>query len=210
LTDPLDDPESYYLTKEDWQALGPLGRAAVRFQTLFVGRMLIGPAWAIGRFIKGELMLLLKGDTKHLGIWLRHGIGVALVLIWIKFICDLPVWFYCLCIVYPGTSLLLIRSFAEHRAAERVAERTAIVENAPVLGVLFLFNNLHAAHHAEPTLPWYEIPAWYRAHRERLIAENDGHLYDGYFDVIRRYLFRPHHWPEHPTNRAPRADGSKP
>ena len=34
--------------------------------------------------------------------------------------------------------------------AERVAERTAIVENAPVLGVLFLFNNLHAAHHAEP------------------------------------------------------------
>ena len=210
LTDPLDDPETQYWTKEHWHALGPSGRALVRFQTTFIGRMLIGPAWSIGRFIKNEMMLLLQGNTKHLGIWVRHGVGVALVFLWIKVFCDLSLWFYILCIVYPGTSLLLIRSFAEHRAAEGVADRTAIVENATLLGPLFLFNNLHAAHHAEPTLPWYEIPAWYRANRDRLIAENHGHLYDGYLDVIRRYLVRPHHWPEHPTGRAPRADGSMP
>jgi hypothetical protein len=30
LTDPLDDPESYYWWREDWAALGPLGRRLVR------------------------------------------------------------------------------------------------------------------------------------------------------------------------------------
>ena len=79
-------------------------------------------------------------------------------------------------------SLALLRSFAEHRAASDVFERTAIVENAPILGLLYLYNNLHAAHHERPTLPWYQIPAWYRENRERLIKANGGLVYDGYLD----------------------------
>ena len=118
--------------------------------------------------------------------------------------------FYLFAIVYPGTSLLLIRSFAEHRATDDVGERTAIVENARLLGPLFLYNNLHAAHHAEPMMAWYEIPSWYRSNREHLIRENGGLVYDGYFDVARRFFLTPHDKPEHPTNRAPFADGHFP
>ena len=210
LTDPLDDPESWYFTSEQWNDLPALVKALFRFQNTFVGRMLIGPALAIIGFLLSEIKALIKGDFKNLGLWIRHIIAVALVMLWVTYICGLSPWLYFFGLVYPGTALLLVRSFAEHRAADDVHERTAIVENATFLGPLFLYNNLHSAHHAEPMLAWYDIPAWYRMNRDRLIAENHGHVYNGYFDVIRRYLFTAHHEPRHPTNRAPRADGSMP
>jgi len=210
LTDPLDDPESWYFTSEQWNDLPAPVKALFRFQNTFVGRMLIGPALAIIGFLLSEIRALIKGDLKNLGLWIRHLIAVALVMLWVTYICGLSPWLYLFGLVYPGTALLLVRSFAEHRAADNVHERTAIVENATFLGPLFLYNNLHSAHHAEPTLAWYDIPACYRMNRDRLIAENHGHVYNGYFDVIRRYLFTAHHEPRHPTNRAPRADGSMP
>ncbi len=91
--------------------------------------------------------------------------------------------------VIPGNGILLIRSFAEHRARANVHERTTTVEGSWVLGPLFLFNNLHSLHHAEPLLPWYRYNARYRVRRERLLAENGGLVYSTYFDVARRFLF---------------------
>ena len=41
-------------------------------------------------------------------------------------------------------------------------------------------------------MPWYEYPARYRMIRERLLAANGGLVYQTYFDVARRYLFRSH------------------
>jgi fatty acid desaturase len=111
--------------------------------------------------------------------------------------------YYLVTIVYPGTAILLIRSFAEHRASFGVTERTAIVENSWLLGPLFLFNNLHSAHHTVPGLPWYELPGWYKANRDHLIRENGGLVYNSYFDVARRYLWKPHDKVEHPFVRAP-------
>jgi fatty acid desaturase len=119
-------------------------------------------------------------------------IMVAAILAWLRFACHFNLGQYLLCFVYPGLALTLIRSFAEHRAHPDPARRTAIVERAPVLGLLFLYNNLHVAHHFQPDLPWYELPALYRRERERLLAANGGLVYDGYADVFRRYLLRPH------------------
>jgi hypothetical protein len=79
-----------------------------------------------------------------------------------------------------------------------VLERTAIVENAPILGLLYLYNNLHAVHHERPVMPWYDIPRWYRANRDRLVRENGGMVYDGYRDVARRFLLREHDAVAHP------------
>jgi fatty acid desaturase len=101
--------------------------------------------------------------------------------------------------------LASIRSFAEHRAAPDHAERTAIVEHAPVLGLLFLYNNLHAVHHDAPGLPWYRIPSFYRTHRAEIIRANGGLVYNGYLDVARRYLTTPHHRGPHPGFAAMRA-----
>lgn len=121
-----------------------------------------------------------------------------MILTWIVGVCQMSPWFYLFGILYPGISLSLVRSFAEHRANKAVTERTAIVENARILGPLFLFNNLHAVHHEHPHLPWYRIPGWYQKHRETLIARNGGVVYDTYFDVMRRFLFTPHDDPVHP------------
>ena len=100
--------------------------------------------------------------------------------------------------VYPGLSLAMVRSFAEHRAALEPNERTAIVERAPILGLLFLYNNLHVAHHLRGRLPWYRLPAFYRLNRTALITHNGGLVYRSYFEVARRYLLTPHDRAVHP------------
>src|SRR5262249_42048616 len=50
LTDPLEDPESYYYTPEQWRGLGSIGRALSRAQSTLLGRLALGPAWAMMRF----------------------------------------------------------------------------------------------------------------------------------------------------------------
>jgi fatty acid desaturase len=202
LTDPLDDPESYYWSAADWAALGPVGRTIVRAHTTLAGRLVVGPAWNIGRYWRGELRALRRGDRLRRRIWAWHALSSATVLLWIVGVCHMSLGFYLFAIVYPGTALLLLRSFAEHRAEAGVFERTAIVENSWFFGPLFLFNNLHAAHHEHPLMPWYELPAWYKANRTRLLEANGGLVYDGYGAVIRRFLFTPHHVTVHPHDRA--------
>lgn len=203
LTDPLDDPESRYWTPEGWRDLGPVGQALVRFQSRLLGRLLIGPFWSVWMFWLGEARAIAAGAPGRAAIWLRHLLWVALLLALAIGVFGIPLWQYVLGFVYCGTALALIRSFAEHRAHDAVEKRTAIVENAPVLGLLFLNNNLHVAHHKWPTVAWYRLPRLYRANRAALVAENGGLVYDGYVEIFRRFLLRPHDAPVHPTGRAP-------
>lgn len=121
-------------------------------------------------------------------------------------VCGVPFWQYALGFVYCGTSLALVRSFAEHKARDSVEQRTAIVERSPVLGLLFLNNNLHVVHHRWPTLPWYRLKQVYAENREAVLRENGGLVYDGYGDVFRRFFLTPHDQPEHPRGRAPMRD----
>ncbi|MBV9740830.1 MAG: fatty acid desaturase [Hyphomicrobiales bacterium] len=203
LTDPLDDPESYYWTKGLWGSLNRVWHPLLKLQTTLAGRLLVGPAWVVPRFLIKQVQALWRGSPVAHRAWRSHLLPLALMLSWLVFVCQMNLAFYVFGIVYPAVSLALLRSFAEHRAASDVFERTAIVENAPILGLLYLYNNLHAAHHARPTLPWYEIPAWYRENREGLIAANGGLVYDGYLEVASRFLLRPYDGPLHPLDRAP-------
>lgn len=192
LTDPLDDPESYYWTEAQWRGLGRVSAAIVRAQSTLLGRVTIGPAWAICRFWSGEIKAILAGDRREFAIARRHLLELAVVCAWVFGVCRMPFWTYVLCFAYAGTGLALIRSFAEHRAESAVERRTAIVEGSWILGPLFLFNNLHLAHHLRGSMPWYELPRWYRLNRAALIERNGGLVYRTYFDVARRYLLRPH------------------
>ena len=199
LTDPLEDPESYYYTTDQWQALGPLGRAVSRAQSTLLGRLIVGPACAMARFWGHEGRLLARGNYRHAPVLVRHLIQTALVLAWVVGVCGMPFWLYFSAFAYVGTALALIRSFAEHRAEAEVERRTAIVERSWLLGPLFLFNNLHVAHHMRPAMPWYALPRWYAVNRAALIERNGGLLYVSYFDVLRKYLFRPHDQTLHPA-----------
>jgi fatty acid desaturase len=198
LTDPLEDPESYYWTSSGWGGLGPACRALAHARTTFLGRITLGPAFLIGGFVRDLLCDAWRGERNARPVLARHLMLAAPVLIWLIVICHMPLWIYVACFVYPGASLAMVRSFAEHRAMPEAERRTAIVENAWIFGSLFLFDNLHAAHHLRHRLPWYQLPKFYRLNRAALIERNGGLVYRGYFDVARRYLLKPHDSPIHP------------
>jgi fatty acid desaturase len=192
LTDPVDDPESNYVTSCRYEQSGRVERLLMQANNTLFGRLTLGPGRGILKFLRREAGLVRAGDATVQRIWLRHLLGVAAVAAWLSIFCHLSLVRYVLLFVYPGFSLALMRSFAEHRAADDADHRTAIVERTPILGLLFLYNNLHVVHHLKPGLPWYRIPGEYRRNRASLLRGNGGLVYDGYCDVARRYLLRQH------------------
>ena len=208
LTDPLDDPESCYWTPEQWASLSPIARALVWVQQTLAGRFVLGPYWRIPLFLHSEFHAFIANQRGVRATWLEHVVLCVGVVYWVSYVCGIPFWLYVVAMVIPGNGILLIRSYAEHRALPAMRQRTAIVEGSWILGPLFLFNNLHALHHDEPHVPWYRLPARYRVTRERLIVANAGLVYRTYFEVARRFLFRPHDLPQHPTGRVPRSRGA--
>jgi fatty acid desaturase len=203
LTDPLDDPESFYWRPEEWAQLNPLTRVFLHVQQTLAGRVVVGAFWRVGAFLYAEVRGCLRNAPGVRRVWAQHLLWCVLVIAWLKLVCGLPLWVYFFTMVVPANGIQLIRSFAEHRARDAVAERIAIVEDSWILGPMFLFNNLHSLHHEDPLIPWYEYPARYRMARERLLKSNGGLVYQSYFDVSRRYLFWPHDRLLHPTGRAP-------
>ena len=198
LTDPFDDPESYYWTETGWRGLGPVRRSLMRFHSTLLGRVLLGPALMIARSVQSEIRDAWGDEPGARAVVFWHLVQCVPVLAWVIGVCGMPLWVYVACFVYPGMSLAMVRSFAEHRAAPQSEKRTAIVENARLLGPLFLFNNLHVAHHMRGGVPWYQLPKFYRLNRAALIERNGGLVYESYFDVARRYFLTPHDAPVHP------------
>ena len=191
LTDPLADPESKYAAPADWLRFGRLRRAALRFNTALLGRLTIGPALIMADFLRREMRVAIAGDARHRRVWALHALALAPVLAWL-WVCAIPLWAYALLFVYPGLSLTLLRSFAEHIASPSPKSRTVTVEAGPFFSLLFLNNNLHALHHARPELPWYALPRLARR------LPRPGLLYRGYGELAWRFLLRPIHAPVHP------------
>jgi fatty acid desaturase len=210
LTDPLEDPESYYLSPEAWAHAGPLHRGFLTLQNSAAGRLLLGPLYCCGKLFVVETARLLKGDTGHLGFWILHLAGAALALVWVMGVCGIGFVEYLAFFVYPSISLTLLRSFLEHQAREEASERSVIIEAELPMSLLYLNNNLHAVHHETPGTAWYRLPALYQARKNEILAENGGYFFKGYAQVVARYLFRPKEPVLHPFagTRAPRPSTS--
>ncbi len=200
LTDPIEDPESCYFTQVAWDRMGSVGKVISSWNMTLLGRLLIGPLVMIASFLTQEAVIVANGNRSRVAIWVQHGLAVLALLVWIVAVCKMPFWLYALGFVYVGAALTRLRSYAEHRYADHHDERTAIVENSPLLGLLFLYNNLHVLHHKRPGIPWYRIPRLYRRDRNLLVSLNGGLVYDGYLDVARRYLLTAHDDPRHPRH----------
>ena len=198
LTDPLEDPESTYMSAQEWAQAGWLRRCLHLACNTALGRILLGPARAVVQFWRRQAMLGACGQAPW-GAWLRHLAGLCLILFWVCGICRIGALTYVACFVYPGTALVMIRSLAEHRAAERPRDRTAVVEHAGLLGLLFLNNNLHVLHHERPHIAWFALPAQWRMARAGVLESWHGPLYRGYHDVVRRFAVTPHHPGPHPA-----------
>ncbi len=201
LTIPGVDPESYYVALDAWLAMTPPRRWLLWFRNSLVGRLLTGPAFAYVELVVGEWRMIAAGDRSHVNHWLVHIPMVAAVLYWAMAVCGIPFWAYVLFFAYPGLSLTMLRSFAEHRPAVAPAARSAVVESGPLFSLLFLNNNLHSAHHADAGLAWYNLPEWYRANRDAFLDANEGHIYSGYREQARRFLLTPKDSPVHPAHQ---------
>ncbi|MCA9602111.1 MAG: fatty acid desaturase [Myxococcales bacterium] len=197
---PVDDTESYYLLPADWDKRSRLERWARRFLQTVAGRMILGPVVTIASVLRGEFSrLIFRRDPRHLRVWAVHLVQVVVVLAFVTEVAGMSVIEYLVFFVFPGVSLSLLRSFLEHRPSPTPEGRTAIVESGGPLSLLFLHNNLHVVHHAEPALPWYQLPARYRAERAAWNRRAAGHSFRGYGEVVQRYFLREKDSPIYPV-----------
>jgi fatty acid desaturase len=199
LTIPGVDTESYYVLQADWTRMGAFKRGILTCNQTMAGRLLIGPILRLSILIAKETRRVRQGDFSHLPHWAAHAAAVAALFWFISGVCAFPWWQYCLLVAYPGLSLSLLRAFTEHRAAADSQERTASVESNALFGILYLYNNLHVAHHLKPAMPWYDIPRFYRDNRAALLAGNGQFVYEGYAQLARNYFLVPVFSPVHPT-----------
>ncbi len=198
LTDPNRDSESWYVAPEEWQRFGRVRQALAFALNSALGRMLLGPPRCLYRAWRAGLASLAAGDHSAWRIWSLHALAVTSVLIWTSLVCGMPVWQYLVLIVYPACAMMQLRSFLEHRADPEVGRRSVIVEAAWPFALLYLNNNLHALHHAQPGLAWYRLPGVYALRKESLLKANGGYFYSGYADILWRFLVWPKEHPLHP------------
>jgi fatty acid desaturase len=200
ITDPYDDPESFYLEAADFHRLPHALKTVLAWNNRLSGRIVLGPAISSLTFLTREARLLVRSSGPDAGsvrqAWLIHGLGVLAVWSIAQFGFGMPIYAY-LCAVYLAMSVLALRGFCEHRWAEAADDRTVIVERSR-LAFLFLNNSLHLVHHKHPGLPWYALPAAYRARRDEWHALNHDYVFRNYRAVIRAYALRAKEQVTHP------------
>lgn len=187
LTDPYDDPESNYLDPAVWARLPRVARRLLRANNTLLGRLALGPAIGLALFWAKEARAIRAGDRVIRRDWALHAAGVAPVALWLGAVGTMPLWAY-LASAYLGLSILKIRTFLEHRAHQKAAGRSVIIEDRGPLALLFLNNNFHAVHHAHPRVAWYALPATYAMRREHYLAKNRGYRYSSYAEVFRAHF----------------------
>ena len=201
LTDPYDDPESNYMDPAVWRALPAWRKGVLRANNTLLGRMLLGPIVGQIAFMHGDWQLIRARTPGVLAAWLWHIPALGVVLAFWAGFGQMPFWALALG-SYGALALLKIRTFLEHRAHEKARARTVIVEDRGPLALLFLNNNLHVVHHANPQVAWYQLPALYRSRKEAFLRRNEGYVYRSYGQIFRHYFLRgkdpvPHPlWPE--------------
>lgn len=191
LTVPGVDTESNYLSADMAQRLGLLGLWLKQSQRTVLGRLIIGPALVILDLAKSTLRHAAHGDVTLVRVWAVH-VPLLVLMLW-----ALAHWggispgYYCFVIGYFALGLAMLRSLYEHRPATAPEHRTVINEAGLFWRLLYLNNNYHVVHHAFPGVPWYDIPAIYRADRTTYQARNGGFVLPGYLWLIRHFAVRP-------------------
>ncbi|WP_147124322.1 fatty acid desaturase [Shimia ponticola] len=188
LTDPLDDPESNFLDQADWDVLPRWLQTMFNANNTLLGRMILGPLIGHVVFISSDIRAIMDADRRVLWGWAVHVPALALVL-WGVWLSPLPIWAFLLA-AYGGMALLKIRTFAEHQAHVQAGGRSVIIEDRGPLALLFLNNNLHIVHHMHPNLPWYALPAKFRAGRDLYLRRNGNYHFRSYAEIFARYALR--------------------
>ncbi|MGL4489873.1 MAG: fatty acid desaturase [Rhizobiaceae bacterium] len=200
LTDPFEDPESYYQAFWNHENYPRWFKAVLRFNNTLGGRVLLNPLLgAIGLAVM-DVRLMAKGDRAVMGAWVRQALGWMIVVPVVLYGFGMPIWIYLLGPTWLGKSIIAVRTYAEHQWHETPEGRTIIVERS-CLSVLFLNNNLHLVHHKNPTTAWYKLPKLFAERRAEWTAMNGAYVFPNYFALIRAYLFKAKEPVVHPALR---------
>jgi fatty acid desaturase len=199
LTDPLEDPESWYRSRSSWLNASTPMRALLWVNRTLIGRVLIGPWLSILGFVRSEFFAIIRGDQRKLRQWSVHLPLAAGVVVFAVGVCQIPLWQFVFGDVFVGTAFILIRSFAEHRWLPGTETKSAMVRAGVFWRVLYLNNNLHHAHHARPKLAWYLLPKAADAMGASEAAQAGAGFYDGYGELFRKHAVRPFDQPLHPA-----------
>jgi len=197
LTDPIEDPESYYKARWAHDRMPRWLQVLLVVNNTMVGRIVLGPVLGAAGFLAQEARLLVLGTRGVRRAWALHlaSLVPVLALVWAF---GIPLWLYVLAVVWPSLALISIRTYAEHRWHDAPEGRTIIVERSP-LAWLFLNNNLHIVHHQMPGAPWYALPGLYAARRDHWHALNRGYVYRNYWQLFRAHALRPKEPVVHPV-----------
>jgi len=194
LTDHLGDPESYYVSDTLWQQMGSWRRGLLWCNQTLLGRLLMGPWLVWTKVYRDAWRVLRQGDPAAYRLWLAHLLRLMLVLGWL-IAWEFPLLSYGLLVVWPGTSLMLLRSFHEHRVAASQAEASVVVEAGSLWRWLFLNNNYHVVHHRHPQLPWFRLHQCYWQNRQQWLVANGDYCYPGYVSWFWRFGLLPRDTP---------------
>ena len=207
LTYPGQDAESNYLDPADFAQRSAPMRALLVAQRTSLGRFFITPLFSIFHLLWPLRQRAYWRSPKMRWTWAQHAVLLALMLWAIQAWTGMSPWTYVLCVSYPCLGLAFMRSLYEHRPAALPAHRIVVNEAAWPWRLLYLNNNYHAVHHAQPNLPWYAIPKAYWAQREHFVNGTGGFLVPGYGALFVRHAFSPIDHPAQVTRpQAPSAD----
>ncbi|MGC0990277.1 fatty acid desaturase [Pantoea agglomerans] len=190
LTEPDEDPETYYLSAARWAKLPRWQQQLIHLRNTFLGRLLLGPLLDVAATFGGMWQALRHGDRPAIAMWLLHGTLLALLFFWMARQGFSPLW-YLLTVSYPALALTKVRSFYEHRAADDPLARSVNNEAAWPWRMLFLNLNYHSVHHDLPGVPWYGLRRLYLRDREHYYQRNHGFRVAGYRVWLRQFWVRP-------------------
>ena len=94
LTQPGRDPESYFVDARVWHRAGWAMRALLIWRNTFVGRLVVGPAFAIAATGVDALRKVKLGDWRDVPAWLAHLIALAALTAWLHYVCAIPAWVF--------------------------------------------------------------------------------------------------------------------
>jgi len=203
LTDPFDDPESWYVTGNQWRNTSWVLQKLLEFNNTLCGRMMIGPMIGMSKFYINEIALIVQDKNLRpylIHVWSKHIILCSLLILFILQVTNIPLWQF-VCAVYLSVSLLMVRTFLEHQASPDMGERTVVIERNCPLAFLFLYNNLHIVHHQRPGIAWYDLPKTYYNDRENYLALNKSYVYKSYSEIFRKYFFKMKEPVSHPLRQ---------
>lgn len=196
LTIPGIDPESYFLSKDRWNKLSKWRQQLALFNMTLLGRLLLAP---LQHFIglKKQMIESVKKPASTSGrVWILHECLALILLLLVGLFFEVNIFIYIIC-AYFAQSVILLRSFYEHRVAAEPNHRSIIMKASWPMRILYLNNNYHAIHHEHPTMSWYKLGKEYDSKQTHYEEKNGRFDEHGYLRWFVKHAFKPVAHPKH-------------